>query len=369
MTALLVRLRSGDDGQAADARPFLGEDHHRAAVQVLGDNVEVGQDGGLLGRALTRQATDQHDRGTIGPSRASRVPKSVSAGGVVVSPGRACPAGQGVPPEPHSMPWSSSQPRSVAEGPAGRAAIPIWKPPAPPTWAAHSSPRSSTICSNSGGLRMSNRRPSGRRGRAAAAGLWPGGRERPGRHAARIRQVRRARAASSLDRTAGDYLSGSGAAAGPGLADRFSWQADQMSPNLLSYGKRMGPTPGVAWACASASRESAASWAVCLGFGSRAGTGLPGCDGQDVVGRRHSLAEVLFDLLEHVGHVGPGREGVPRAEAQDPDARDHHLGLLGADRFLQNPLHLLDPLLPSRCPTPATNLPPTRFCGPPRSPW
>ena len=64
----MVRLRSGDDGQAPDTHPFVGENHHGATVQVFGDDIEVSEDdGGLLGRASPRQATDQHDRGTIGP--------------------------------------------------------------------------------------------------------------------------------------------------------------------------------------------------------------------------------------------------------------------------------------------------------------
>jgi hypothetical protein len=34
--------------------PFVSENHHGAAVQVFGDNVEAGQDdGGLIGRPAT----------------------------------------------------------------------------------------------------------------------------------------------------------------------------------------------------------------------------------------------------------------------------------------------------------------------------
>ncbi len=67
-----------------------------------------------------------------------------------------------------------------------------------------------------------------------------------------------------------------------------------------------------------------------------------------MIGSRHPLAEFPLDLPEHVGHPRPGREGGHRAEAEEMEAGNDRLGVRGSDRFTENPLHLLDSLLPDK---------------------
>lgn len=64
----LVRPWSGDYGQAPDADPIVSEHHDGTTIQVVSDNIEVGEDDrGLLGRAPRSKAADQLARGLSAP--------------------------------------------------------------------------------------------------------------------------------------------------------------------------------------------------------------------------------------------------------------------------------------------------------------
>ena len=121
------------------------------------------------------------DRGIVGPRaadvgrsgdvhtaavRADRYRRRIHAiVGAVVAPdpelGAAARLAKLASSSPHAMPCWASQPRSRAEGPPSSTGG-AWnsatrRPPVLPTCATHSSPRSRTTCSNSGGLRSSIR--------------------------------------------------------------------------------------------------------------------------------------------------------------------------------------------------------------------
>lgn len=80
-----------------------------------------------------------------------------------------------------------------------------------------------------------------------------------------------------------------------------------------------------------------------LGFRRRTRAGFPRCDGHHMIRRRASLAELLVDLAEHVGHI----ESRPAEVEQDyvPDDPPDSVGVISPQLGLIAPrVGLIQPL-------------------------